>query len=137
MQPGRLLSPLLFPFLVPLLVFAFALVVDLLLLLVMVLGFAVQHSANRSVHLVRREPFAVPFAAAFPSLAELVIDVLLLGVVVLKGLNLSLTGCFSLPEGIHLVCEPLLIEIEAGLLFDCRSDSWIVLLDLRGGVAQP
>ena len=133
MQLGRLLSPPL----VPLLICAFAIVVALLLLLVKVLGLAVQHSANCSVHLVGRKPFAVPFAAAFPSLAELVIDVLRLGVVVLKGLNLSLTGCFSLPEGIHLVCEPLLIEIEAGLLFDCRSDSWIVLLDLKGGVAQP
>ena len=102
---------------------AFALVVALLLLLVMVLCFAVQHSANRSVHMVGRKPFAVPFAAAFPSLAELVIDVLLLGLVVLKGMNFYLTGCFALPEGIRLVCEPLLIEIEAGVLFDCRSDS--------------
>ena len=104
---GCPLSP---PF-VPLLVLAFALAMTLLLILVMVLGLTVQHCADRSVHLVRRKPFAVPFAAAFPSLAELIIDVLLLDVVVLHGVNCSLTGCFSLPEGIHLVCEPLLIEI--------------------------
>ena len=103
----------------------------------MILGLTVQHCADRSVHLVRREPFAVPFAAAFPSLAELVIDVLLLGVIVFQGLNFSLTGCFSLLEGIHLVCKPLLFKIEAGLLFECCGDSWVVLLDLRRVVAQP